>query len=155
MLRYWLLKSEPDSFSIDALAKESGQKTDWTGVRNFQARNFMRDEMKTGDLCFFYHSSAEPTAVMGIVEVTRESHPDETQFDKKSDYFEPRATRENPVWFLVEVKLKKKFTRPITLAEIKKTKGLEKMVLVQKGSRLSIQPVSESEWKIICELAAG
>ena len=152
MPRYWLLKSEPESFSIDHLAQQPGKKTDWTGVRNFQARNFMRDEMKKGDLCFFYHSSAEPTAVMGTVEITQESHPDPTQFDKKSDYFEPRATKETPVWFLVEVHLKEKFKKPVTLSEIKKTKGLEKMVLVQKGSRLSIQPVSANEWEIICGL---
>ena len=149
-MKYWLMKSEPDVFSIDDLKKK--KTSGWDGVRNYQARNFMRDEMKIGDLVLFYHSNAEIPGVAGLAKVCKTSHPDPTQFDSKSEYYDPKATKENPRWFMVEVEFVEKFDRVISLSELKTTKGLENMPLVQKGSRLSINPVSEKEFKIITEL---
>lgn len=133
-MKYWLMKSEPEVYSIDDLARD--KKTYWDGVRNYQARNFMRDQMKPGDRVFFYHSNAEPPGIAGVCEVTSEGHPE------KGD----------PVWSCVDVKFVKKFSRVIALEELRKIKGLEKMPLLQRGQRLSVQPVSEKEWKIIEEL---
>ena len=149
---YWLLKSEPEVYSIDHLAKEKTLSTDWTGVRNYQARNYMRDSMKKGDLCLFYHSNAEPPGAVGIVEVSKESHPDPSQFDKKSEYFDPKATKDKPIWFLVSVKFKARFSKMVSLNQIRETKGLENMVLLQKGSRLSVQPVTSKEFELISKL---
>lgn len=146
-MNYWLMKSEPHTFSIDLLKEK--KTSGWDGVRNYQARNFMRDEMKKGDLVLFYHSSCEVPGVAGIAKVSKESHPDPTQFDPKSDYYDPKATKELPRWFMVEVEFVEKFKNIFTLSEIKKTKGLDKMMVVQKGSRLSINPVTENEFKII------
>lgn len=148
---YWLMKSEPITYGIDHLKKD--KRTEWDGVRNYQARNFMRDGMKKGDLVLFYHSVTEPVGVAGIAKVVKESHPDETQFDKKSKYYEPRATKEKPVWYLVDVAFVKKFPRIIPLKELRDIKGLEKMELLKKGSRLSVQPVSKKEFEIITKLA--
>lgn len=144
------MKSEPDVFSIDHLKTKI--RSGWDGVRNYQARNFMRDEMKKGDLVLFYHSSCEIPGIAGIAFVSKESHPDPTQFDSSSDYYDPKATKENPRWFMVEVEFKEKFDRIITLTEIKNEKSLSSMPLVQKGSRLSINPVSEKEYKTIMKL---
>lgn len=141
------MKSEPDVFSIDDLKKK--KTSGWDGVRNYQARNYMRDDMKIGDLVLFYHSSCEVPGVAGLAKVSKESHPDPSQFDKKSEYFDPKATKENPRWFMVEVEFVEKFDHIITLTTIKETKGLDKMPLVQKGSRLSINPVTPDEFKII------
>lgn len=146
-MKYWLMKCEPDLFSIEDLRKK--KKTDWDGVRNYQARNYMRDDMKKGDLVFFYHSNAEPTGIAGIAKISRESHPDLTQFDKKSDYYDPKATKEKPIWFLVEVEFVEAFSEVITLERLRAEKALAKMALLQKGSRLSVQPVSEAEWKAV------
>jgi predicted RNA-binding protein with PUA-like domain len=149
-MNYWLMKSEPDMFSIDDLKKK--KHSGWDGVRNYQARNYMRDNMLLDDLILFYHSSCDVPGVAGIAKVSKTSHPDPSQFDSKSDYYDPKATKETPRWFMVEVEFVEKFDRVVTLAEIKETKGLEKMPLVQKGSRLSINPVTSSEFKIICGL---
>lgn len=149
-MNYWLMKSEPDVFSIDDLKKK--KKSGWDGVRNYQARNFMRDDMKLGDLVLFYHSSCEVPGVAGLAKVSKTSHPDPSQFDSKSEYYDPKATKDAPRWFMVEVEFVEKFDQVVTLTEIKNTKGLDKMPLVQKGSRLSINPVAVSEFKIINSL---
>lgn len=147
----WLLKSEPDVYSIDDLKRD--KRTHWEGVRNYQARNYLRDQLKAGDRVLFYHSNAEPPGIAGVAKVVREGYPDPSQFDKKSDYYDPKSKQETPAWYMVDVGFVEKFARPITLPELKKTKGLEKMVLLQKGSRLSVQPVSEVEYAIIAKLA--
>lgn len=143
MSKFWLIKSEPSEFSIDDLVKSKNKTTCWDGVRNYQARNFIRDEMKLGDKVLFYHSNAEPNAVVGVCEVVREAYPDHTQFDSKHIHFDPKADKQNPTWFMVDVKLVKKFKRAVTLEEIKKNPKLAKMRLVQRGNRLSVLPVTE------------
>lgn len=148
MKRYWLLKSEGDVYGIDALKKD--KKTPWTGVRNYRARNIMRDEMSVGDLCLFYHSSSNPMGVFGIAKVNSRPYPDPTQFDKKSDYFDPKATKEKPIWYLVDVVYVKKLERPVTLAEMKAESALAGM-MVTKPIRLSVQPVSEKHFRHIVE----
>ncbi len=150
-MQYWLFKSEPDAFSIDDLAKRPKQTESWDGVRNYQARNFMRDEMKLGDKIFFYHSSCKEPAIVGLAEVVKESHPDETQFDEKSKYFDPKATKENPRWFLVKVKFVEKYPRPLTLKEMKADSRYDEMPLVKKGSRLSIMPIPKNIAQTILE----
>lgn len=150
-MNYWLMKSEPDLFGIDDLKKN--KKEPWDGVRNYQARNFMRDDMKKGDQVLFYHSSCSPAGIAGIAEVSKESHPDHTCYDKKNKYYDPKSTKESPRWFMVEVKFKKKFKSLFTLEEIKKTKKLENMLVVKKGNRLSIMPVSEKDFKQVLKLA--
>jgi predicted RNA-binding protein with PUA-like domain len=149
-MNYWLMKSEPDVFSIDTLKNK--KKSGWDGVRNYQARNYMRDEMKKGDIILFYHSSCEIPGIAGRAMVSKESHPDPTQFDPKSEYYDPKATKENPRWFMVEVQFVEKFDHIITLQALKKVKSLENMTLVQKGSRLSINPVTEKEYQAILKL---
>jgi predicted RNA-binding protein with PUA-like domain len=149
-MRHWLMKCEPDVFSIVDLKKQ--KRTGWEGVRNYQARNFMRDEMKAGDLVFFYHSNAEPSGIAGIAKISRESHPDPTQFDKKSEYFDPKATKEKPIWFMVEIEFVEEFEL-LPLELLRKEKSLAKMVLLQKGSRLSVQPVEKAEWNAVLALA--
>jgi predicted RNA-binding protein with PUA-like domain len=144
------MKSEPDVFSIDTL--KAKKKSGWDGVRNYQARNYMRDEMKKGDMVLFYHSSCDVPGVAGLAKVLKESHPDPTQFDPKSDYYDPKATKDTPRWFMVEVEFVEKFNEVISLHTLKSIKALENMPLVQKGSRLSINPVSEKEYKTILEL---
>lgn len=144
------MKSEPDVFSIDDLKKK--KKSGWDGVRNYQARNYMRDEMKIGDIVLFYHSSCEVPGVAGLAKISKTSHPDPTQFDSKSDYYDPKASLENPRWFMVEVEFVEKFEKIITLSTIKETPGLEAMPLVQKGSRLSINPVSSGQYQIVLSL---
>lgn len=150
-MNYWLMKSEPDVFSIDDLKKK--KKSGWDGVRNYQARNYMRDDMKLGDLVLFYHSSCEVPGVAGIAKVSKTSHPDPSQFDSKSEYYDPKATKDEPRWFMVEVEFVKKLDEVVTLGTLKSTKGLENMPVVQKGSRLSINPVTEKEYKIILGLS--
>lgn len=149
-MNYWLMKSEPDVFSIDTL--KTKKKSGWDGVRNYQARNYMRDDMRKGDMVLFYHSSCEIPGVAGLAKVCKESHPDPSQFDPKSEYYDPKATAENPRWFMVEVEFVEKFKDVVTLQTIKMTKELESMPLVQKGSRLSINPVKEKEYKKILSL---
>lgn len=142
-MKYWLMKSEPEVLSIDLLAKQ--RRSGWDGVRNYQARNYMRDEMKIGDLVLFYHSNAEPSGIAGIAKISKESHPDPTQFDKKSEYYDPKATKEKPIWFQVEVEFVQKLPRVISLAEIRADKKLANMMLL-KRNRLSITPVTKTEW---------
>lgn len=151
--RYWLMKSEPDEFGIDDLMTRENQTTYWEGIRNYQARNFMRDEMKVGDKIFFYHSRANPLAIVGTMEVASEPYPDPSQFDPNSKYFDEKATEEKPRWFLVDVKLIKKFDNPVLRDDIKEREELADMMLIKKGSRLSIQPVTEQEWKVVHEMA--
>jgi predicted RNA-binding protein with PUA-like domain len=152
VMRHWLMKSEPDEFSIDDLARVRGQTTCWFGVRNYQARNFMRDEMRVGDLAFFYHSSCPEPGIAGIVEVVRPAHPDITQFDPKSQYFDPKSTRESPRWVNVDVKLREK-TRLVTLPELRAHPQLADMVILRRGNRLSITPVTPAEWRFVTTLA--
>lgn len=147
------MKSEPDVFGIDDLIKAKGQTTHWEGVRNYQARNFMRDEMKPGDGVLFYHSNANPLAVVGTMNVSSEPYADPAQFDPTSDYFDPKSTQESPRWHLVNVTFTQKFDPPVLRETLRDTPGLENMILLQKGSRLSIHPVTEAEWKIIHKLA--
>lgn len=147
-MRYWLMKSEPDVFSIDDLAAPPRQTEPWTGVRNYQARNFMRDEMRVGDRAFFYHSSCPEPGIAGIVEVASAAYPDATQFDRKSEYYDPKATRENPRWVLVDVRLVTK-TRLLGIAELRQHRELANMRALAKGNRLSITPVSPAEWNFI------
>jgi predicted RNA-binding protein with PUA-like domain len=150
--RHWLVKSEPDTFSFDDLLASPKRTTGWDGVRNYQARNFMRDGMQRGDLVFFYHSSTEPTAIVGVAEVAREAYPDPTALDPKHAHFDPKSRADAPAWMMVDLRAVEPLARPVTLAELKGTKGLERMVLLQKGSRLSVQPVSPEEWDIVYAL---
>ena len=147
-MRYWLMKSEPDEFSIDDLAKAPKQSTAWFGVRNYQARNFMRDDMGVGDRAFFYHSSCAEPGIAGIVEISRLAYPDATQFDPKSAYYDPKSTRDAPRWVNVDVKLVRK-TPLISVQTLRETQGLQDMVTLRRGNRLSITPVTPAEWKII------
>ena len=147
-MHYWLMKSEPAEFSIDDLVRAAKNTTPWFGVRNYQARNFMRDQMQLGDLAFFYHSSCEVPGIAGIVEIAKLAYPDATQFDRKSSYFDPKATRDNPRWFNVEIRLVKK-TRLVPLSELRDYPRLAGMQLLQRGNRLSITPVDPAEWKFI------
>jgi predicted RNA-binding protein with PUA-like domain len=148
--RYWLLKSEPDCYSIDDLERDG--TTHWSGVRNYQARNFMRDEMKPGDGVIFYHSSAEPPGVAGFAEIAREGYADHTALDPDDDHFDPKATPENPIWMMVDVKFVRKLPATIPLAKLKETPGLEAMEVTKRGSRLSVQRVSREEFEIVSKL---
>lgn len=151
--QYWLVKSEPDVFSFDDLMASPKKTTYWNGVRNFTARNNLQ-AMKKGDLVFFYHSNAKPSAVAGIAEVAREAYPDATAVDTKDEYYDPKSKREDPTWFMVDIRGVEALKRPVSLDEIKKTKSLEKMALVRLG-RLSVQPVTEKEWETVLRLADG
>ena len=144
--KYWLMKSEPESYSIDTL--KADKKTAWTGVRNFQARNFMRDDMQIGDGVLFYHSSCKVPGVYGLAKVFSTPYPDPTQFDTKSHYHEPRATKEKPVWYLVDIALVKKLKEPVTLSKIRAVPKLRSMTILKPGSRLSITPVSSEEFEV-------
>lgn len=152
-MNYWLIKSEPLAFSIDDLNQQPKKTTYWDGVRNYQARNMLRDEMKKGDLVFFYHSNCTPPGIVGIVEVVREGYPDYTAQDPNSDHYDPTATTDNPRWFMVDVQLKQRFSQMISLDELKQIPGLETMKILQRGNRLSVTPVTAAEWKIISAMA--
>jgi len=147
-MRYWLMKSEPDEFGIDDLAAAPGQRTPWFGVRNYQARDFMRNQMKIGDKVFFYHSSCPEPGIAGIAEVASAAYPDASQFERKSDYFDPQAKREAPRWFNVDVRLVEK-TPLVSLAELRRHPELAGMRLLARGNRLSITPVDPGEWEFI------
>lgn len=147
--KYWLMKTEPDVFSIDDLKKN--KTTLWEGVRNYQARNFMMNDMQLHDEVLFYHSNAEPSGIAGLAIVSQKAIPDPTQFDKKSEYFDVKATKEKPNWFCVEVKYKTTFKKVLSLADLKSTKELTNMLVIKKGQRLSIQPVTEKDFKFICQ----
>jgi len=150
-MKYWLMKTEPGCFSIDDLAGAPNQTSSWDGVRNFQARNFMRDQMSVGDLILFYHSVKNP-GVVGIARVVRESYPDHTAQDPGDQHFDPRSTPENPLWFMVDVQFVEKFAHPVSLGSLRGVKGLEGMELLKKGSRLSVMPVTEEEFEIVARL---
>ena len=151
MTRYWLMKSEPNCFSIDDLAKRPNQTEPWDGVRNYQARNFMRNDMKVGDPIFFYHSNCKPPGIVGIAKVASEPYPDFTAFDPSSDHPDPNSTPENPRWFMVDVKYVEKFPKIISLNELKQHPELENMPLLRKGNRLSVMPVNKPEWDFILQ----
>lgn len=148
---YWLLKSEPESFSFDDLWNAPGHTSHWDGVRNYQARNYMRDEMKKGDLAFFYHSGAEP-GIVGIVEVVREGYPDHTAVDPKDPHYDPRTKGDESSWSMVDVRAIEHFPRPIPLSELRTKPQLEGMPLLQKGNRLSVQKVGAAEWNAVVAL---
>ena len=150
-MRYWLMKSEPDVFGIDDLAAAPRKTTAWWGVRNYQARNFMRDDMQRGDLVFFYHSSCPEPGIAGIAKVSRQAYPDATQFDPASEYFDPAATPDQPRWVNVDVALVRK-TRLVSIPELRSHPELARMRVLQKGNRLSITPVEPREWEFIVGL---
>ena len=152
--RYWLMKSEPEAFSIHDLQRAPAQTTFWDGVRNYQARNLLRDDLQVGDGVLFYHSNADPPAVAGTAQVARAGYPDPTQFDPKSGHHDPDARPDNPRWYVVDVKLDQIFKRAVGLPELRETAGLADMVLLRKGSRLSVQPVTAKEWNTIVKLGA-
>lgn len=147
--RYWLFKSEPDIYSIDDLAREERQTCHWDGVRNYQARNLLRDQVAAGDGVLFYHSSCPRPAVAGTCEVVEAGYPDPTQFDPKAKYFDAKSDPARPRWYVVDIRLVEKFPSPVTLAEIRETEELAGMALVRRGQRLSIQPVTSEEWRVI------
>jgi predicted RNA-binding protein with PUA-like domain len=153
-MNYWLMKTEPSTFGIDDLAKRPKKTAMWDGVRNYQARNMLRDDFKKGDQAFIYHSSTEVKGIAGIATVARAAYPDPTQFDKKSDHYDAGAKRDDPRWFVVDVQLKRRFKRVITLDELRKheSDALDGMLLLKRGNRLSITPVSEAHWNFILSL---
>ena len=147
------MKSEPDVYGIDHLRAEKRKTDHWDGIRNYQARNFMRDEMKKGDLAFFYHSNCEEPAIVGVIEIVREGYPDHTAFLANEKYFDAKSDPENPRWVMVDVRYKRKFKTPVTLKALKGERALVQMRLVQRGNRLSILPVAAKEWKHILKMA--
>lgn len=151
--RYWLMKSEPDCFSIDDLKASPGGTASWDGVRNYQARNFLRDDFKKGDGVLFYHSNKAVPGIAGLAEVVRPGYPDHTARDPRSDHFDPRATSDNPIWYMVDVKFAEQFQDVLPLSLLKETPGLERMEVTRRGSRLSVQPVTKAEWEIVRKLA--
>ena len=153
--RYWLVKSEPDVFSFADLVASPNATIGWDGVRNYQARNSMRDDMKRGDLVFFYHSSTDPTAIVGVAEVAREAYADHTAFDPSDPHYDPKSRADAPTWVVVDLRAVEPLARPLTLTDLRGVKGLEKMVLLQKGSRLSVQPVTAKEWEIVYGMGMG
>ncbi len=152
-VNYWLFKSEPPVFSIDDLASSPNQTTHWDGVRNYQARNYLRDSIKLNDMVFFYHSNSDPSGIAGIAYVTKIGYPDFTALDVNNHHHDPKSTVDNPIWYMVDVKFKEKFKSIISLQTLKNYPELENMVLLQKGSRLSIQPVAKQEWDFILKIA--
>jgi predicted RNA-binding protein with PUA-like domain len=152
--RYWLVKSEPETFSFDDLLAAPKRTTHWDGVRNHVARNFMRDGMEVGDRAFFYHSSTNPQAIVGIAEVAREAYPDHSALDPKHPAYDAKSKADDPTWFMVDLRAVERLPRPVTLAEIKKRPELAKMALLRIG-RLSVTPVTQGEWDVICEMAGA
>jgi predicted RNA-binding protein with PUA-like domain len=152
-MKYWLMKTEPTTYSITDLENESNQTTCWEGVRNYQARNLLRDDIQEGDRVLFYHSACKEPAVVGTAVVSRPGYADSHAFDKRSKYYDAKSDPENPRWYMVDVKLEKKFDSPVTLASLREKASLEDMVLLQKGSRLSVQPVKKKEFDIVLKMA--
>lgn len=152
-MHYWLFKSEPDAFSIDDLKNRPKQIEHWDGVRNYQVRNMLKNEIKVGDKAFFYHSSCTPPGIAGVMEVVKAGYPDFTAFDPESKYYDPSSSTDNPRWYMVDVHFVKKFKRFISLEELKQHGILENMAVLRKGSRLSITPVTKDEWNFIVDLA--
>lgn len=153
-MAYWLMKSDPDDFGVDDLERAPGRTTAWTGVRNFQARNMMRDQMKVGDRALLYHSACEEPGVVGIMEIAGPARPDATQFDRKSKYYDDKSTKDAPRWWAVDVRLLER-TRLIPLAELRAHPGLETLQILRRGNRLSITPVDPKEWRVLAKLCAG
>jgi len=152
-MNYWLMKSEPDVFGIDDLKNRPQQTEHWDGIRNYQARNMMRDEMKKGDQIFFYHSNANPIGIVGIMKIVREAYPDFTAQNPDSKYYDPKSNTDNPRWFMVDIQFVRKFKRVITLEELKQhADALGDMALLRKGNRLSINPVTKEQWDYILAL---
>lgn len=152
-MNYWLLKNEPECFSIQDLARAPNQTTFWDGVRNYQARNFLRDSIKRGDRVFYYHSNAEPSAIVGTALVVRSGYPDHTAWDPNSDHFDPAASPENPIWQMVDIQLEQIFDRPLPLDKLREVQELAGLELLRRGSRLSVQPVSAAHFAVILRLA--
>ncbi|MGR8951238.1 MAG: EVE domain-containing protein [Gammaproteobacteria bacterium] len=152
-MNYWLMKSEPDTFSIDDLYLRPGSTEHWDGVRNYQARNMMRDDMKVGDQVFFYHSNCAEPGIVGIMEVAREGYPDFLAFDPNDPHYDPKSTPDNPRWFMVDVRYVRHLPRTITLRELKEKPKLADLALCKRGNRLSIMPVSKAQWDFILSLA--
>jgi predicted RNA-binding protein with PUA-like domain len=148
-MAYWLFKSEPDCFSFDDLMASPERSTGWDGVRNYQARNFLRDQVQRGDLVLFYHSNANPPGIAGIAEVVREAHPDPTAFDPKADHYDPKSDPDNPIWFQVTIRAVRPIDPPLELPRLRDEPRLDGLELLRKGSRLSIQPVSSEHWAVI------
>jgi predicted RNA-binding protein with PUA-like domain len=151
-MRYWLLKSEPDVFGFHHLKKCKKQTEPWNGIRNYQARNFMRDDMKVGDLALFYHSNATPPGVAGIVRISKEAYPDDLQFDSKSKYFDPKSKPDDPRWVMVDVTLEAEFKTFVTLEQIREDPRLADLLILRRGNRLSITPVEAKHFKHLCKL---
>lgn len=153
--KYWLMKSEPDCYPISALVAERNQTTFWDGVRNYQARNFLRDSIKNGDGVLFYHSNTDPLAIVGTAEVVREGYPDHTAFDPECDHYDPKSSPDNPTWYMVDIRLSQVFDTAVTRAQLLAEPRLADMMVLQRGSRLSVQPVTAEEWEIVHELAGA
>ena len=153
-MKYWLLKSEPSSFSFDDLRNSEHAQTCWDGVRNYQARNFMRDEMKKGDLAFFYHSSCVEPGIVGIVRVVSKAYPDDTAFDPSDKHYDAASTPDDPRWYMVDVRMERALETPITLSKLKQYKDseLKELALLRRGNRLSVMPIDPSHWKFILKL---
>lgn len=152
-MKYWIMKCEPEVYSIKDLARD--KKTGWEGVRNYQARNFMRDDMKVGDLAFYYHSNGEPSGAAGVARITKAGTPDPHQFDKKSKYYDEKATKEKPIWITVEIEFVEEFPEIVPIERLRQEKSLAKMQLLARGNRLSILPVTAAEWETILALGRG
>lgn len=151
-VKYWLVKGEPDCYSIDDLAADKDQTTFWDGVRNYQARNMLRDEFRIGDKVLFYHSNSDPTGVVGVCEVVKDGYPDFTAFDPEHMHFDPKSSPDNPTWFMVDIRLVKKFNKPVLLSAIKENPKLSGMQLVKRGNRLSVMPVTKEEFSEIVKM---
>ncbi|MCK5091879.1 MAG: EVE domain-containing protein [Gammaproteobacteria bacterium] len=151
-MNYWLMKSEPNEFSIDDLKTQPGRTEHWDGVRNYQARNMMRDQMKIGDQVFFYHSNCETPGIVGIAKVVREGYPDFTAFEPKDPHYDPKSDPDNPRWYMVDIKYVRKLKRTISLKELKEISALSEMPLVRKGNRLSVMPTTKQQWQHILKL---
>lgn len=152
-MAYWLFKSEPTTFSIDDLIKSPHQTTHWEGIRNYQVRNMLRDDIQVGDEVFFYHSNCTPPGIVGTMKIVKKGYPDASAWDKKSQYFDPKSSSENPIWYRVDVSFIKKFKKIISLDDIKQHPDLKNMLIVRKGNRLSITPVTAQEWKTILKMS--
>lgn len=152
-MQYWLMKSEPDVYGIDDLARQRRKTDHWDGIRNYQARNFMRDQMRRGDQAFFYHSNCDEPGIVGIMEIAKEAYPDFTAFDPDEKYYDPKSDPKEPRWYMVDVKFSRKFERTITLKELKEHNALQDMRLLQRGNRLSILPVTKKQWHYILKLS--
>ena len=151
-MKYWLMKSEPEVFSIDDLINAKNQTTFWDGVRNYQARNYIRDEMKVGDKVIFYHSNSEPPSAVAICEIVKEAYPDFTAFDPDNPHYDPKSKKDSPTWFMVDIKFVKKFSHFVSINEMRENKKLQNMKLLQRGNRLSVMPLSKDEFNEIIKM---